>query len=160
MGVTLDDLDHVLSKNTAVRNRPGFRAFSNRQNGSMPAATYPPRVLLLTFSGVVNRHQADVIAYLVEDDCLPEDILAPVLEARPQALRACQQRRVELGPALTCQGEDSSFGSAESPSGASLRNAKTHPTMVIASTGTATQHVIAPMMYDASSSLPLPWTPM
>ncbi len=34
----------------------------------MPAATYPLQVLLLTFSGIVNRHQADVIAYLVEEN--------------------------------------------------------------------------------------------
>ncbi len=32
------------------------------------AATYPLQVLLLTFSGIVNRHQADVIAYLVEEN--------------------------------------------------------------------------------------------
>ncbi len=34
----------------------------------MLAATYPLQVLLLTFYGVVNRHQADVIAYLVEEN--------------------------------------------------------------------------------------------
>jgi hypothetical protein len=32
----------------------------------MLAATYPLQVLLLTFSGIVNRHQADVTAYLAE----------------------------------------------------------------------------------------------
>jgi hypothetical protein len=32
----------------------------------MPTDSYPLRVLLLTVSGFVNRHQADVIAYLVE----------------------------------------------------------------------------------------------
>ena len=34
----------------------------------MLAAIYPLQVLLLTFSGIVNRHQADVIAYLVEEN--------------------------------------------------------------------------------------------
>jgi len=30
-------------------------------------AAYPLQVLLQTFSGIENRHQADVIAYLVEE---------------------------------------------------------------------------------------------
>jgi len=34
----------------------------------MLAATYPLQFLLLIFSGIVNRHQADVIAYLVEEN--------------------------------------------------------------------------------------------
>ena len=34
----------------------------------MLAYTYPLQVLLLTVSGWVNRHQADVIAYLVEEN--------------------------------------------------------------------------------------------
>ncbi len=34
----------------------------------MLAATYPLQVLLLTVSAIVNRHQADVIAYLVEEN--------------------------------------------------------------------------------------------
>ena len=34
----------------------------------MPTDLYPLRVLLLTLSGFVNRHQADVIAYLVEEN--------------------------------------------------------------------------------------------
>jgi len=29
---------------------------------------YPLRVLLLTLSGFVNRHQADVVAYLIEEN--------------------------------------------------------------------------------------------
>ncbi len=33
----------------------------------MLADIYPLQVLLMTFSGLVNRHQADVIAYLVEE---------------------------------------------------------------------------------------------
>ncbi|MFT5292548.1 MAG: putative transposase [Planctomycetota bacterium] len=33
----------------------------------MPSEFYLLRVLLLTLSGFVNRHQADVIAYLVEE---------------------------------------------------------------------------------------------
>ncbi len=31
------------------------------------AELYPPQVLLMTFSGLVNRHQADVVAYLIEE---------------------------------------------------------------------------------------------
>ncbi len=34
----------------------------------MTAALYPLRILLLTPSGFGNRHQADVIAYLVEEN--------------------------------------------------------------------------------------------
>jgi hypothetical protein len=34
----------------------------------MLAATSPLQVLLLTVSGIVNRHQTDVIAYLVEEN--------------------------------------------------------------------------------------------
>ena len=34
----------------------------------MQAAIYPLQVLLLTISGILNRHRADVIAYLVEED--------------------------------------------------------------------------------------------
>jgi hypothetical protein len=34
----------------------------------MLAETYPLQVLLLTVSGLVNRHQANVIAYLVEEN--------------------------------------------------------------------------------------------
>ncbi len=33
----------------------------------MLADTYPIRVLLMTLAGLVNRHQADVVAYLVEE---------------------------------------------------------------------------------------------
>ena len=32
----------------------------------MLAATYPLQVLLMTVAGLVNRHQADIIAYLLE----------------------------------------------------------------------------------------------
>jgi len=34
----------------------------------MLAEIYPLQVFLMTFSGLVNRHQADVIAYLVEEN--------------------------------------------------------------------------------------------
>ena len=34
---------------------------------AMRAEIYPLQILLLTVSGWVNRHQADVIAYLVEE---------------------------------------------------------------------------------------------
>ena len=34
----------------------------------MLAATYPIRILLMTLTGLVNGHQGDVIAYLVEEN--------------------------------------------------------------------------------------------
>ena len=34
----------------------------------MLAVTYPLQVLLMTFSGLVNRHQADVTVYLAEEN--------------------------------------------------------------------------------------------
>jgi hypothetical protein len=34
----------------------------------MASKFYPLQVLLLTLSGFVNRHQADVLAYLVEEN--------------------------------------------------------------------------------------------
>ena len=34
----------------------------------MLADIYPLQVLLFTVSGIVNRHQANVIAYLVEEN--------------------------------------------------------------------------------------------
>jgi hypothetical protein len=47
----------------------------------MFAETFPLQVLLLTFSGLVNRHQADIIAYLVEENrVLPT--IQPVVELR------------------------------------------------------------------------------
>ena len=39
----------------------------------MLAEIYPLQVLLMTFSGLVNRHQADVIAYLVEENRVLEE---------------------------------------------------------------------------------------
>jgi len=39
----------------------------------MLAGTYPFRVLLMALSGLVNRHQADVIAYLVEENRVLEE---------------------------------------------------------------------------------------
>ena len=67
--VTLaQDFDPVLSTNSAVTDRPRFRAFSRRYDARMLAEIYPLQVLLLTVSGVGNRHQANVIAYLVEEN--------------------------------------------------------------------------------------------
>ncbi len=39
----------------------------------MPTEFYPPQLLLLTLSGFVNRRQADVIAYLVEENRVFKD---------------------------------------------------------------------------------------
>ena len=38
----------------------------------MLADTYPIQVLLMTLSGLVNRHQANVIAYPVEEGRVPK----------------------------------------------------------------------------------------
>ena len=40
----------------------------------MPTDFFPLRVLVLTLSGFVNRHQTDVIAYLVEENPAPSPI--------------------------------------------------------------------------------------
>jgi hypothetical protein len=58
----------VLSKYSAASIRPRFWDFHAGYNRPMLAATYPLQVLLLTVSGFVNRHQADVISYLVEEN--------------------------------------------------------------------------------------------
>ena len=42
-------------------------AFSGHLEWGMQAEIYPLQVLLLTVSGWVHRHQADVLAYLVEE---------------------------------------------------------------------------------------------
>ena len=42
----------------------------------MPTDAYPLQVLLLTLSGFVNRHQADVIAYLVEENRILKEQMA------------------------------------------------------------------------------------
>ena len=46
----------------------------------MLAEIYPLQVLLMTFSGLVNRHQAEVIAYLEErrrDSCDSRQQIGP-----------------------------------------------------------------------------------
>jgi len=56
----------------------------------MLAATYPLQVLLLTFSGVVNLRQADVIAYLVEEN----RVLKEQLKGRKLRLTDDERRRL------------------------------------------------------------------
>ena len=56
----------------------------------MPADLYPLRVLLLTISGFVNRHQAEVIAYLVEEN----QILKEQMKGRRVRLTDDQRRRL------------------------------------------------------------------
>ncbi len=56
----------------------------------MLAEIYPLRVLLLIVSGVVNRHQADVIAYLVEEN----RILKEQMDGRKLRLNDDQRRRL------------------------------------------------------------------
>ena len=56
----------------------------------MPTEFYPLRVLLLTLTGFVNRHQADVIAYVVEEN----RILKEQMKGRRIRLTDDQRRRL------------------------------------------------------------------
>ncbi len=42
----------------------------------MLAELYPLQVLLMTFSDLVNRHQADVVAYLIEENRVLKEQMA------------------------------------------------------------------------------------
>ena len=56
----------------------------------MKAATYPLQTLLLSISGWVTRHQADVIAYLIEEN----RVLKERLDGRALQLTDDQRRRL------------------------------------------------------------------
>ena len=56
----------------------------------MLAEIYPLQVLLMTFSGLVNRHQADFIAYLVEEN----RVLKEQMKGRRLRLTDDQRRRL------------------------------------------------------------------
>ena len=56
----------------------------------MKAATYPLQTLLLSISGWVTRHQADVIAYLVEEN----RVLKEQMHGRKLRLTDDQRRRL------------------------------------------------------------------
>ena len=56
----------------------------------MKAETYPLQVLLWTFSGWVNRHQQDVIGYLVEEN----RVLKEQMKGRRLRLTDEQRRRL------------------------------------------------------------------
>ena len=56
----------------------------------MLAEVYPLQCLLMTLSGLVNRHQADVIAYLVEEN----RVLKEQLRGRRLRLTDSQRRRL------------------------------------------------------------------
>ena len=56
----------------------------------MRADTYPLQMLLLTVSGWMNRHQAEVIAYLVEEN----RILKEQMKGRALRLTDDQRRRL------------------------------------------------------------------
>ena len=59
-------------------------------NGRMTAATFPLRMLLLTVAGWVNRHQQDVIAYVVEEN----RVLKEQMRGRKLRLTDDQRRRL------------------------------------------------------------------
>ncbi len=56
----------------------------------MLAETYPLQVLLMTVSGLVNRHQAYVIAYIVEEN----RVLKEQMNGRALRLNDDQRRRL------------------------------------------------------------------
>jgi hypothetical protein len=56
----------------------------------MPTDLCPLRALLLTLSGLVNRHQAEVIAYLVEEN----RVLKEQIKGRALRLTDDQRRRL------------------------------------------------------------------
>ena len=56
----------------------------------MRAEIYPLQMLLLTVSGWVNRHQADVIAYLVEENRVQKE------QMKGRALRLTDDQRRRL----------------------------------------------------------------
>lgn len=56
----------------------------------MLAATYPLQILLMTFAGLVNRHQADIISYLAEEN----RVLKEQLKGRALRLNDDQRRRL------------------------------------------------------------------
>lgn len=66
------------------------RPFLGSQNARMKAHVYPLQVLLLTVSGWLNRHQADVIDYLVEEN----RVLKEQMKGRSLRLTDDQRRRL------------------------------------------------------------------
>ena len=56
----------------------------------MTAATFPLQMLLLTVAGWVNRHQQDVIAYVVEEN----RVLREQMRGRKLQLKDDQRRRL------------------------------------------------------------------
>ena len=65
-------------------------AFSGRLDWGMRADIYPLQMLLMTVTGWVNRHQADVIAYLVEEN----RVLKEQMKGRALRLTDDQRRRL------------------------------------------------------------------
>ena len=70
----------------------------------MLAATYPLQFLLMTISGLVNRLQADVIAYLVEENRVLEP-LGPQMLTGVQDSRKLVGRRLRRPPPIRRRGE-------------------------------------------------------
>ena len=67
-------------------------------NPGMKADTYPLQVLLRTLSGWVNRHQQDIIAYLVEENrVLKEQMKGRRLRLNDEQRRRLAVKRKHLG---------------------------------------------------------------
>ncbi len=68
----------------------------------MKAEIYPLQVLLLTFSGWVNRHQQEVIEYLVEENrVLKEQMKGRRLRLTDEQRRRLAAKGKRLGPPNT-----------------------------------------------------------
>ena len=63
----------------------------------MKAEIYPLQVLLLTVSGWVNRHQQDVIEYLVEENRVLKE------QMKGRRLRLTDEQRRRLASASTAK---------------------------------------------------------
>ena len=64
----------------------------------MKAEIYPLQVLLLTVSGWVNRHQQEVIEYLVEENCVLKELM------KGRRLRLTDEQRRRLAVKAKCLG--------------------------------------------------------
>ncbi len=80
----------VGSTKSAEPFRPQRRGFSADYDARMSTATYPLQVLLMTLAGIVNRHQVDVVAHLVEEN----RVLKEQLGGRRLRLTDDQRRRL------------------------------------------------------------------
>ena len=93
----------------------------------MKADTYPLQVLLWTFSGWLNRHQQDVIAYLVKENrVLKEQVKGRRLRLTNEQRRRLAAKGQRLGRKTLNRNAGETFCILASLSGQSNRRA-VHP---------------------------------